>query len=281
MGWGAAEPAAKPAARRAEKQSWHGQEQQRQGQSSQGQQNTLKIGRLMMKTDKAVRNSRRLRGFFKDGARMIRNNPVFRGEDERGRRPPPGRPTIPDRKCRELGGRFRRPLPAKTASLSTLCLLQFGDDATRSSTSPPTGRPALRRWSSTPAACVTRVSELSARFQLVKTKKLGVGISMPTGRRTGMNWSSCPPGVNVWQLNASNTIGSKVFIYAYPGGELGAYLRIRARNSPKGAFYYDADGHKIDCSGQHIVDASTGNPILDATNPQGPGQYLPPSGRPA
>ena len=32
---------------------------------------------------------------------------------------------------------------------------------------------------------------------------------------------------------------------------------------------------KIDCSGQHIVDASTGNPILDATNLRDLGSIYP------
>lgn len=92
------------------------------------------------------------------------------------------------------------------------------------------------------------------------------------------NWNELvelAPGVNVWQLNASNTIGSKVFIYAYPGGELGRIYGYGLQTAPEGAFYYDADGRKVDCSGQHIVDAATGNPVLDATNLKDLGSIYP------
>ena len=125
------------------------------------------------------------------------------------------------------------------------------------------------------AGCVRNEGiELSARFQLVKTKNWRWNIDANWSK----NWNELvelPPGVNVWQLNASNTIGSKVFIYAYPGGELGRIYGYGLETAPKGAFYYDADGHKIDCSGQHIVDASTGNPILDATNLKDLGSIYP------
>lgn len=92
------------------------------------------------------------------------------------------------------------------------------------------------------------------------------------------NWNELvelAPGVNVWQLNASNTIGSKVFIYAYPGTELGRIYGYGLQTAPEGAFYYDEQGRKIDCSGQDIVDAETGNPILDGTNLKDLGSIYP------
>lgn len=90
------------------------------------------------------------------------------------------------------------------------------------------------------AGCVRNEGiELSARFQLVKTKNWRWNIDANWSK----NWNELvelPPGVNVWQLNASNTIGSKVFIYAYPGGELGRIYGYGLETAPKGAFYYDA-----------------------------------------
>ena len=83
-----------------------------------------------------------------------------------------------------------------------------------------------------------------------------------------LNWSKnwnrlvrLAPGVDVWQLN-KNTIGSRVLIYAYPGTELGRIYGVGYERAPKGAFYYDANGQKVDCTGKVIVDAETGNPVI-------------------
>lgn len=125
------------------------------------------------------------------------------------------------------------------------------------------------------AGCVRNKGiELSAHFRPVKTKNWQWDVDVNWSK----NWNELvelAPGVNVWQLNASNTIGSKVFIYAYPGGELGRIYGYGLQTAPDGAFYYDADGRKIDCTGRHIVDASTGNPILDATNLKDLGSIYP------
>ncbi len=235
-----------------------------------------------MKTDKAVRNSRRLRGFFKDGARMIRNNPVFRGEDERGRRPPPGRPTIPDRKCRELGGRFRRPLPAKSRiSFDFFAYYSSGDEPNQIINVPSdwaTGASSMV----INAGCVRNEGiELSARFQLVKTKNWRWNIDANWAK----NWNELvelPPGRQCLAAQCEQYHRQQSLHLRLSGRRVGGVSTdTGSKAAQRCFFYYDADGHKIDCSGQHIVDASTGNPILDATNPQGPGQYLPPSGRPA
>ncbi len=125
------------------------------------------------------------------------------------------------------------------------------------------------------AGCVRNNGiELSARFQPVKTKNWQWDIDMNWSK----NWNELvelAPGVNVWQLNSSNTVGSKVFIYAYPGGELGRIYGYGLETAPKGAFYYDENGQKVDCSGQHIVDMATGNPVLDAVNLKDLGSIYP------
>ena len=84
------------------------------------------------------------------------------------------------------------------------------------------------------AGCVRNEGiELSARFQLVKTKNWRWNIDANWSK----NWNELvelPPGVNVWQLNASNTISSKVFIYAYRGGGFGALSTDTGSRQPKG-----------------------------------------------
>ncbi len=116
------------------------------------------------------------------------------------------------------------------------------------------------------AGCIrNRGVEFSASFQPVKNKDWQWSIDVNWAK----NWNELvelAPGVDVWQRNSSNTIGSRVFIYAYPGTDLGHVYGYGLDRAPEGAFYYDKEGKKIDCSGQHIVDASTGNPILNRTD---------------
>ena len=109
----------------------------------------------------------------------------------------------------------------------------------------------------------------------VDNKGIELAISfMPLASRNwkwsiDINWSKnwnrlveLAEGVSVWQLNANNTCGSRVYIYAYPGQELGRIYGVGYERAPEGAFYYAEDGSKIDCSGQVIVNATTGNPVL-------------------
>lgn len=72
-------------------------------------------------------------------------------------------------------------------------------------------------------------------------------------------------GVEVWQLN-TNTVGSRVFIYAYPGQELGHIYGAGYKRAPEGAYYMDAAGNKVDCSGAKIINATDGNPVLTGTS---------------
>ncbi|MCQ2143171.1 MAG: SusC/RagA family TonB-linked outer membrane protein [Bacteroidales bacterium] len=83
------------------------------------------------------------------------------------------------------------------------------------------------------------------------------------------NWNKLvelADGVDVWQLN-SNTVGSRVFIYAYPGQELGRIYGQGYTRAPKGAYYIDAAGKKVSCEGMKIIDAGSGNPVLNGTTP--------------
>ena len=86
--------------------------------------------------------------------------------------------------------------------------------------------------------------------------------------RVTMNWSKnwntlreLAPGVERWQMNSSNDLGGRIFIYAAPGQDLGQIYASGYHRAPEGAFYLDDKGNKIDCSGEIVVDKSSGNPV--------------------
>ena len=72
-------------------------------------------------------------------------------------------------------------------------------------------------------------------------------------------------GVEVVQLN-SNTVGGRVYIYAYPGTELGRIYGQGYKRAPEGAWYVDADGNKVDCSGQILINPENGIPLLSGVD---------------
>lgn len=103
--------------------------------------------------------------------------------------------------------------------------------------------------------------EISANIKPVRTRDWKWNMTLNWSK----NWNKLvelAPGVNLWQLNTKNTIGQRVFIYAYPGKELGRIYGTGYERAPEGAFYRDGNGNKVDCSGQVVVDAATGNPVL-------------------
>lgn len=102
--------------------------------------------------------------------------------------------------------------------------------------------------------------EISTNVRPVWNKNWRLNISLNWSK----NWNylnSLADGVDVWQLN-KNTIGSRVLIYAYPGERLGQIYGTGFKRAPEGAFYYDQNGQRVDCSNQVIVDKATGNPVL-------------------
>ncbi|MCC8019145.1 MAG: SusC/RagA family TonB-linked outer membrane protein [Rikenellaceae bacterium] len=115
--------------------------------------------------------------------------------------------------------------------------------------------------------------ELSTSFQPVKTRDFRWDISL--------NWAynknrlvELADGVEVWQVNSA-TVGSRVYIYAYPGTELGRVYGWGYERAPKGSFYVDEDGNKVDCSGEVIVNSSTGNPVLNTEDLKDLGSIYP------
>ena len=102
--------------------------------------------------------------------------------------------------------------------------------------------------------------EISTRIQPLKSKNWNWFMNLNWSK----NWNKLvelAPGVELWQLNTSNTVGSRVFVYAYPGTELGRIYGTGYKRAPEGAYYMDGN-KKISCAGQVIVDATTGNPVI-------------------
>lgn len=111
------------------------------------------------------------------------------------------------------------------------------------------------------AGCVTNKGvEISTTIRPVNRKNCKFSINLNWSK----NWNKLvelAEGVDLWQIN-SNTVGSRVMIYAHPGSELGHVWGVGYQRAPEGSFYYDETGKKVDCSGQVIVDKETGNPKL-------------------
>lgn len=106
--------------------------------------------------------------------------------------------------------------------------------------------------------------EISCSVAPVRSRRFRWDINLNWSK----NWNKLvelAPGVEVWQMN-SNDIGNRVYIYAYPGTELGRIYGQGYKRAPEGAFYLDEGGNKINCAGQIVVDSATGNPVLNGTS---------------
>ncbi|MCM1177743.1 MAG: SusC/RagA family TonB-linked outer membrane protein [Bacteroidales bacterium] len=114
------------------------------------------------------------------------------------------------------------------------------------------------------AGCVTNKGiEISASFNPIRTKDWNWRIDLNWSK----NWNrlvELAEGVDLWQMNSSLTVSGNIYIYAMPGTELGRLYGRGYERAPEGAFYIDSEGNKIDCSGQVIVNRSTGNPELSS-----------------
>ncbi len=65
------------------------------------------------------------------------------------------------------------------------------------------------------------------------------------------------------QTDMGTTIGGRTYIYSYVGEEMHVIYGRGFQRAPEGAFYTDAQGNRVDCSGMVLVDEKTGYPILD------------------
>lgn len=64
------------------------------------------------------------------------------------------------------------------------------------------------------------------------------------------------------QTDMGTTIGGRVYVYSYLGGEMHNIYGRGFQRAPEGATYIDENGETVDASGMHIVN-SQGYPVLD------------------
>ncbi len=104
--------------------------------------------------------------------------------------------------------------------------------------------------------------EVALNFEPVKTRDFSWSMNLIWSK----NWNKLielAPSVDVWQMNTSNTIGSRVFIYAYPGQDMGSIYGRGYERAPEGATYVDENGDVHSAAGQVIVDAD-GLPVISS-----------------
>ena len=110
--------------------------------------------------------------------------------------------------------------------------------------------------------------EISAHFAPVKTKDWTWTIDVNATRNVGKllrmydGWDNNTP----YESNISTSIGGRFHIYNFVGQQMGAIYGYAPDKAPEGSDYLDADGNKVDCSGQVIITSKTGLPTAPAAN---------------
>ena len=67
------------------------------------------------------------------------------------------------------------------------------------------------------------------------------------------------------ETDMGTTIGGRLHVYSYVGQEMHQIYGFALKRAPEGSYYTDDDGNQVDCSGQVILDATTGLPTVNAT----------------
>ena len=112
--------------------------------------------------------------------------------------------------------------------------------------------------------------EVSARFAPVRNK---TGFNWMFNFNWARNWNTLVSLTDDWDPNQplqtanGTTIGGRTYIYSFVGEEMHVIYGKDYQRAPKGAYYIDTKGKKVDVSGMALVDPKTGYPILDS-NPE-------------
>lgn len=75
--------------------------------------------------------------------------------------------------------------------------------------------------------------------------------------------------------NNGTTIGNRVYIYSYVGQQMNVIYGKGYQRAPEGATYTDENGNTVDCSGQILVNAKNGYPLLDQSPTRRIGKVAP------
>ncbi len=67
------------------------------------------------------------------------------------------------------------------------------------------------------------------------------------------------------ETDMGTTIGGRLHVYSYVGQEMHQLYGFALKRAPEGSYYTDTNGNQVDCSGQVILDATTGLPSVEST----------------
>ncbi len=68
-----------------------------------------------------------------------------------------------------------------------------------------------------------------------------------------------------YEHSMGTTIGGRLHLYSYVGQEMYQLYGFALKRAPEGSFYTDNNGNRVDCSGQMLIDATTGLPSVEST----------------
>lgn len=106
--------------------------------------------------------------------------------------------------------------------------------------------------------------EIAARFVPIRTKDFEWSFDANWSKNNNTlvslqeGWDPEEP----LQTDMGTTIGGRVYVYSYLGGEMHNIYGRGFQRAPEGATYIDENGETVDASGMHIVNAQ-GYPVLD------------------
>ncbi|MBR1522574.1 MAG: SusC/RagA family TonB-linked outer membrane protein [Bacteroidales bacterium] len=106
--------------------------------------------------------------------------------------------------------------------------------------------------------------EISLFAVPVKTRDFSWTINLNAATNTASllkmydGWDNAQPH----QTDMGTTIGSRLFIYNYVGQKMGQMWGKGLALAPEGSYILDADGNRIPCGGQVVINESTGLPSL-------------------
>ena len=110
--------------------------------------------------------------------------------------------------------------------------------------------------------------EISTHIVPVRNKDFEWSMDLNWSR----NWNKLVSYLDGWDpetplqlANNGTTVGSRVYIYSYVGEEMNWIYGKGYQRAPEGSYYTDENGNKVDCSGQILVNAKNGYPLLDQT----------------
>ncbi len=68
-----------------------------------------------------------------------------------------------------------------------------------------------------------------------------------------------------YKHDMGTTIGGRLHLYSYVGQEMYQLYGFALKRAPEGSFYTDNNGERVDCSGQVLIDVTTGLPSVEST----------------